>query len=130
MFTPIFGTRQLLYLYEHDVQLPEDAVLVFECKDEVMPSEILARFVNHGCNSSEYLRLIDLISSGKVVTVSGDYYTGKNQLETVTIQQFIDEQVAAGRRDEFAKRIAEACDYAAKRRNWRTHRHLIYIREF
>ncbi len=130
MFTPIFGTSMLLYLYEKGITIPEDAVLIFECRDEVMPSDILERFVNHGCNSSEYLKLIDMLAACKVVTVNGDYYTGKRQLETVSIQQFVGEQVKAGRKFEFAARIANACDYVAKRRNWRWNRSLIYIREF
>ena len=130
MFTPIFGTSMLLHFYEKGITIPEDAVLIFECKDEPLPSEILTRFVNRGCNSSEYLRCIDMLAVGNVVAVNGDYYTGKNRLESVTFQQFIEEQVAAGRRAEFAKRIAEACDYIANRGNRRIHGRLLYIREF
>ena len=130
MFTPIFGTSMLLHFYEQGITIPENAVLIFECKDEPLPSEILSRFVNHGCTSSEYMQLIDMLAVGNVVTVSGYYYTGKNRLESVTVQQFIDEQVAAGRRAEFAKRIADACDFLANRGKRRIHGRLFYIREF
>lgn len=130
MFTPIFGTSMLLYLYENGITIPEDAVLIFECRSEPMPADIMNRFINHGCTSSEYLQLIDMLAVGNIVTVSGDYYTGKNRLESVTVQQFIDEQVTAGRKAEFAERIAKACDFLANRGKRRIHGRLFYVPEF
>ena len=117
MFVPIYGTRNLLWILDNLNNLntiSKKIVLIFECATQPKPHEILDRCIDHGCTSVQYLQTMDLLASGRCVTVSGDYYTGKLSIEAIDTETFVREQVAAGRREAFAMRIAEACEYVVK----------------
>lgn len=117
MFMPIYGTSRLLWVIDNlknrDL-IDKEMVLIFECKTQPKPHEILERCIDHGCTSSQYFYVMDLLASGRCVTVSGDYYTGKKSFEVIDAETFVREQVAAGRRESFVTQIAKACEHVVK----------------
>ena len=116
MFMPIYGTSRLLWVIDNLKQrdlIDTIMVLIFECKTQPKPHDILNRCIDHGCTSAQYFYVMDMLAAGRCVTVSGEYYTGKKSFETVDAETFVREQVAAGRRENFVRKIAEACEYVA-----------------
>ena len=118
-FTPIYGVNQLIEMLNKGGTITDDMVLIIETYPhyDPKPFDIIERCINLFCSSTQLLQVLDLISSGRIVAFTGYIYMGKEKIEQVTLEEFVQEQVNYGRDKEFATSVSISCSHVIDRYN-------------